>query len=106
MHLARQLVQLGYLIQESEYRTLSLSPRAGEALRNRTPILGQLQEVEQRLSKKADQQKLEYDHALFAVLRARRKEMADAAGVPPYVIFPDRTLVEMAAYAPQTPERL
>jgi ATP-dependent DNA helicase RecQ len=106
MHLARQLVQMGYLIQESEYRTLSLSPKANLALKNRTPILGQLQEVEERASKKANKAELEYNHALFALLRAKRKEMAEAAGVPPYVIFADRTLVEMATYAPQSPERL
>ena len=106
MHLARQLVQMGYLIQESEYRTLSLSPKANAALKNRIPIMGQLQEVEERASKKANKQELEYNHALFALLRAKRKELADAAGVPPYVIFADRTLVEMAAYAPQSPERL
>ena len=28
--------------------------------------------------------------------------MADEAGVPPYVIFSDRTLIEMAAYYPQS----
>ena len=106
MHLARQLVQMGYLIQESEYRTLSLSPKGSEALRERSPILGQLKELEERASKKANQQELEYNHALFALLRAKRKALADAAGVPPYVIFPDRTLVELAAYTPQSPERL
>ena len=106
MHLARQLVQMGYLIQESEYRTLSLSAKGNMALRDRTAILGQLQEVEERASKKANQEELEYNHALFALLRAKRKELADLAGVPPYVIFPDRTLVEMAAYMPQSAERL
>jgi len=106
MHLARQLVQMGYLIQESEYRTLSLSPKASAALKNRTIIMGQLQEVEERASKKGHKQELEYNHALFALLRAKRKDLADAAGVPPYVIFADRTLLEMAAYTPQSPERL
>jgi len=106
MHLGRQLVQMGYLIQGSEFRTLSLSSKASAALKNRTTIMGQLQEVQERAPKKANKQELEYNHALFALLRARRKELADAAGVPPYVIFADRTLVEMAAYAPQSPERL
>src|SRR6185369_7293561 len=45
---------------------------------------------------------IEYHHALFAVLRQKRKEMADEVGVPPYVIFSDKTLVEMAAYYPQS----
>ncbi len=106
MHLARQLVQMGYLIQESEYRTLSLSSKASAALKDRTPILGHLQEVEERASRKANQAELAYNHALFAILRAKRKELADAAGVPPYVIFADRTLVEMATYFPQSPGRL
>jgi ATP-dependent DNA helicase RecQ len=106
MHLARQLLQMGYLIQESEFRTLSLSPKAIQALKDRTPILGHLQEVEERASKKSNKAELEYNHALFALLRAKRKELADAAGVPPYVIFADRTLVEMAAFCPQSPERL
>ena len=106
MHLARQLVQMGYLIQESEYRTLSLSPKATAALKNRTPILGQLQQAEARAPRKAGKTGLAYNHALFALLRAKRKELADQAGVPPYVIFPDRTLVELAAYCPQSPERL
>src|SRR6185369_2427662 len=45
---------------------------------------------------------LEYNQALFAILRAKRKELADAAGLPPYVVFSDKTLVEMAAYFPQS----
>jgi len=106
MHLARQLVQMGYLEQESEYRTLRLSPKGNGALKNRTPILGQLQEVTQRTSRKAGKIELDYNHALFTLLRAKRKELADEAGVPPYIIFADRTLLEMATYAPQSPERL
>ncbi|HNZ12955.1 MAG TPA: HRDC domain-containing protein, partial [Anaerolineaceae bacterium] len=46
------------------------------------------------------------NNALYALLRQKRKELADAAGVPPYVIFPDTTLIEMAAYYPQSMERL
>jgi ATP-dependent DNA helicase RecQ len=47
-----------------------------------------------------------YDAGLFQALRELRRELADAANVPPYVIFSDRTLVEMATYCPQTPQRL
>jgi ATP-dependent DNA helicase RecQ len=106
MHLARQLVQLGYLDQGGEYRVLSLTRKAALALKDRARIMGQLQEVEARASKKANRAGLEYNHALFALLRAKRKELADAAGVPPYVVFSDRTLVEMAAYFPQSNQNL
>lgn len=106
MHLARQLAQMGYLNQEGEYRTLSLTDSARAALKSRAKIFGQLQEVEERAKKKDNKKELEYNHALFALLRAKRKELADADGVPPYVIFSDRTLVEMAAYYPQSKESL
>lgn len=106
MHLSRQLVQMGYLNQEGEYRTLSLAEKARTALKNRAKIFGQLQEVEERAKKKDNKKELEYNHALFALLRAKRKELADADGVPPYVIFSDRTLVEMAAYYPQSRQAL
>lgn len=43
---------------------------------------------------------------LFGVLRALRKAMADAEGVPPYMVFPDRTLKEMSSYYPQSPPAL
>jgi ATP-dependent DNA helicase RecQ len=38
---------------------------------------------------------------LFMTLRALRKRLADEAGVPPYVVFPDRTLREMAVSRPR-----
>ncbi len=47
-----------------------------------------------------------YDAGLFQALRALRRELAEAANVPPYVVFSDRTLVEMATYCPQTQQRL
>lgn len=105
MHVARQLLSMGYLKQEgerSEYHTLSLTTRALDALRKRETIMGVLQESEERVKKAGKKSELEYNHALFALLRQKRKEMADEAGVPPYVIFSDRTLIEMAAYYPQS----
>ncbi|MDO5603863.1 MAG: DNA helicase RecQ [Paracoccus sp. (in: a-proteobacteria)] len=42
----------------------------------------------------------EEDAPLFSALKARRRALAEAARVPAYVIFPDRTLQEMAARRP------
>jgi superfamily II DNA helicase RecQ len=44
---------------------------------------------------------LEYDTALFELLRKKRKELADAANMPPYIIFSRHHLIDMAAYFPQ-----
>ena len=42
------------------------------------------------------------DAALFARLKALRLEIAKAEGVPPFVVFHDRSLQDMAARRPQT----
>jgi ATP-dependent DNA helicase RecQ len=42
----------------------------------------------------------------FEALRALRKQLAEAAGVPPYLIFHDRTLKEIAARVPTSPAEL
>ena len=65
-----------------------------------------MQEAERIQKKGKKKQEIEYNNALFAILRQKRKEMADEAGVPPYVIFSDRTLTEMAAYYPQSSKSL
>jgi ATP-dependent DNA helicase RecQ len=39
---------------------------------------------------------------IFDALRARRRELAEEAGVPPYVIFHDATLREMAQIRPRS----
>ena len=46
------------------------------------------------------------DTELFERLRILRKRLADEAGLPPYVIFPDRTLREMARRRPKSVEDL
>ena len=42
------------------------------------------------------------DRLLFEALRAWRKEVATAQGVPPYVVFHDRTLMEIALARPKS----
>jgi ATP-dependent DNA helicase RecQ len=101
MLVARQLVQKELLIQ-NEFGSLRLSEKAYEALKNREPIMGILEK--RQPTSQAD--KPAHDRDLFEILRTRRKELADKAGVPPYAIFPDRTLSEMATYFPLSLESL
>jgi len=44
------------------------------------------------------------EEALFLHLKALRKELADARGVPAYVVFTDATLQHMARFRPETEE--
>ena len=49
---------------------------------------------------------LEVDEALLTALKGWRREQARSQGVPPYVVFHDRTLVELAARRPTDLEAL
>ena len=46
------------------------------------------------------------DHGLFEALRSWRIEKAKALGVPPYVIFHDKTLAAIAQTRPDSPEAM
>lgn len=48
----------------------------------------------------------EADRALFEQLRAKRMELARANGLAPFMVFADRTLIEMARHRPQTTSAL
>jgi ATP-dependent DNA helicase RecQ len=44
----------------------------------------------------------EEDAPLLSALKAKRRALAEAAGVPAYIVFPDRTLIEMAERRPRS----
>ena len=45
-----------------------------------------------------------YERGLFEELRALRKQLADAEGVPAFVVFPDKALRSMTTAVPRAPE--
>lgn len=99
-HLARQLIQQGLLVQDMEHGSLKLTAKAWAVLKGEEQVMAEL--LAERPSPTTAAVPLDYDADLFAQLRAKRKALADAADVPPYVIFSDRSLAEMAAYFPQS----
>jgi ATP-dependent DNA helicase RecQ len=46
------------------------------------------------------------DLGLLALLKAKRRALAEAQNVPAYVVFPDRTLIEMAEKKPATLDQM
>ncbi|MBE2219958.1 MAG: DNA helicase RecQ [Anaerolineae bacterium] len=101
--LARQFIQQGLLVQDMEHGSLKLT-EAGYAVFNGASVQGSLPAPE--APSQATAPMAPHDVELFHLLREKRKELAQAHNVPPYVIFSDRTLVEMAIYFPQSPYRL
>ena len=108
--LIRQLVHLGYLKQDvGNYSVLKLTEAARPLLRGDETLTLPLPRVKAKVAKKRLSRKvtdLDYDEGLFDALRALRKRLADEEGVPPFVVFGDQSLAEMAAFRPKDEEAL
>lgn len=99
--LAQQLLLQELLNQDMEHGTLSVTPRGRERLANRERVFAAIETV--RTVETAPSAAMPpYDTGLFDALRALRRTVADDENVPPYIIFSDRTLAEMAGWLPQT----
>ncbi len=105
-HLARQFAHQGLLTHELEHGSMKLTPKAWEILRGKELVMGRLEEAGADFRKAGESEVLDYDPALFDRLRKKRKDLADEKGLPPFAVFHDRTLREMAAHLPRTRESL
>ena len=102
-HLARQFIQKGLIFQDLEHGSLKLTSKAWDVMSGRETIMGLIDHsVAKRSKTKRALETIEYDQKLFELLRIQRKAMADADEVPAFVIFPDKTLIEMAHFYPKT----
>lgn len=112
--LCRQLVIKGYLDKDPEYGVLSLTSLAYASFRDRVPIRAvPLPAAKTGRKGQATGTVLggavgtsSQDPALESRLRALRKRLAGEAGVPPYVIFSDRSLFDLVARKPGSKEEL
>ena len=99
----RQLVARGYLrVDMDRFGALRLEEQCRPLLRGEETI--QLRrDVPKKAGKQTTKTSLPADInvALWEALRERRRELAEDQGVPPYVIFHDRTLQEMCVALPQ-----
>ncbi|UOY93022.1 DNA helicase RecQ [Ectobacillus sp. JY-23] len=84
-------------VTDGQYPVLFVSNEGKEVLLGKTQVLRKEQVRIVQVST---------DDALFEMLRGLRKEIADEEGVPPFVIFSDQTLRDMAAKLPQTTEEI
>jgi ATP-dependent DNA helicase RecQ len=105
--LCRQFIHQGLIVQDMEYGGLQLTPKAWEILRGKQSVLGVPMEPETpELRRPVETEAGPCDIGLFQLLREKRKALADAADVPPYVIFSDKTLTQMATFFPRTDDSM
>jgi len=100
----RQLVGRGYLsVDVQGFGALKLQAKCRPLLRGECEIALRLDQ-KQKVAKRQTKTQLPEDInvGLWEALRDCRRELAEAQGVPPYVIFHDSTLVEMCSVVPKT----
>jgi ATP-dependent DNA helicase RecQ len=105
LKLSRQFINRGLLIQNAEFGSLKLTTNGWAVLKSQQTVMGHLVE-EDTPSAVTPQYDTHYDRELFETLRKKRKVLADESNVPAYVIFSDKTLIEMATRYPQNRESL
>ncbi|WP_312837086.1 RQC domain-containing protein, partial [Pantoea sp.] len=99
----RQLIHLGLVTQNiALHWALQLTEAARPVLRGEVPLMLAVPRLITAKSKSSAPKFYggNYDRKLFAKLRKLRKAIADEENIPPYVVFNDATLIEMAEQMP------
>ena len=96
-----QLVAQGFLCKTGEYNTLSLTASARTVLSGKvTPRLLKASETKVKTSKQISENWEGVDRELFEELRTLRKKIAQENDAPPYTVFHDTSLRDMARQKP------
>ena len=96
-------------IEGEEYPYLRVTETGWETLRGapfRALRIVETRARRNRAERDGASQDMDVDDTLFQLLRAERRRLAEAAQVPPYVVFHDRALREMAAGKPASREAM
>ncbi|MCK4866278.1 MAG: DNA helicase RecQ [Gammaproteobacteria bacterium] len=108
--LFRQLIALGYLKTDVEgHGAIKLEEQSRPLLRGEIELVLRKPSVDKDTKKKKGKTRTSLrsvDAPLFELLREHRLELAEEKGVPPYIIFHDSTLEEMAKTRPESLERM
>lgn len=108
--LFRQLIALGYLATDIDgHGAIKLVEQSRPLLRGEIDLTLRKPHKDNSSSKKKGKNRTSLrsvDEPLFELLREHRLEIANENGVPPYIIFHDSTLEEMAKVRPENLERM
>ncbi|MBC8144526.1 MAG: DNA helicase RecQ, partial [bacterium] len=99
---ANALLSQGMLVQNADdYNVLRLTQRGSEFLRNRESLMLRRARPAAVVASRTAIDLPDTHMGLFEHLRALRKRIADEHDVPAYVIFDNKTLIQLAARVPQ-----
>jgi ATP-dependent DNA helicase RecQ len=100
----KDLLAQGILRQtEEKFPRIVLTEKSEDVLRGKVTVeLFKAAEREEKRTSLVSDVSLPYIKELFDALKKLRSEFSRSEGVPPYVVFSDAALIEMATYLPQT----
>ena len=108
--LFRQLIALGYLATDIDgHGAVKLAEQSRPLLRGEIELIlrkPQQDKDSKKKKSKSSSSLRSVDEPLFELLREHRLALAEEQGVPPYIIFHDSTLEEMAKTRPATLETM
>ena len=126
--LINQMIRMGYIIQtEGEYSVLKVGNIADLQTKNTKIIVKKFKEKEKISASKKRKNPFEKDSfsaskvgssagstaanssrnsALFEILRQLRLQIAKEESVPPYIVFTDKTLIDMCSKLPQNEDEM
>ena len=100
--IGRELVRLGLVKQDAaRFNVLESTPEGRAWLKERKPIT-LTKPMQVAPAKVSHAGEITCDEALFEKLRSLRKRLADERGVPPYIVFSDVALRQMARIYPMS----
>ncbi|MCE1188652.1 MAG: DNA helicase RecQ [Ignavibacteria bacterium] len=100
-----QFINKGYISRNNEFGSLVVTEKGEGILFRKEKVYGLIQE-EQPAPRKGKSIEIPYRNNLFELLRVKRKQIAESLDLPPFVIFSDKTLSEMAMKYPVSRESL
>ena len=100
-----------HFVERGNFGVLETTDKAMPILSGKENVYGVLDRTdvsmdEEDVIRTSSEIENQYNVELFELLREKRKKLAEINDVPPYAIFPDTTLIEMAYYFPQTKDAL
>lgn len=108
-YMIEQLCGQGFLVKDGEYATLSVTKEGWKVLKGELfpKLMAPLEakkktEISKRQRKRKEADWENVDEAVFERLRELRREIASKKRVPPYIIFSDKTLKDLALKQPRS----
>ncbi|WP_299795205.1 DNA helicase RecQ [uncultured Shewanella sp.] len=110
LSIIRQIIHLGFASQDiTRGSSVKLNPSARSVLKGEVELLLAEPRIVLQTTKRrgsSTRAPLNYDRKLFARLKQLRRQLAEELDVPPYLVFNDASLAEMAAMMPTSPAEM